>query len=191
MKTSSALIVAKGEKGIAYFSEVLHAASFDHIVTAETAGEARRILIEQDFDVCVINAPLPDEHGERLAENIATKGISSVILCIKSEIYDEVSSKVEDYGIITVAKPINRALFWNALKVAISSYKRMQIIQNENNKLVKKIEDIRLVDRAKCLLISYLSMTEQEAHRYIEKQAMDQRISKKETAERILKTYES
>jgi response regulator NasT len=191
MKTSSALIIAKGEQGIAYFSEVLNAASFEKIVAVHTAGEARRLLIEHDFDICIINAPLPDEHGERLAQTIATKGISSVIMCIKAEMFDEISTKVEDYGIITVAKPINRTLFWSALKIAMSAHKRMKLIQNENYKLVQKIEDIRLVDRAKCVLISYLSMSEKEAHRYIEKQAMDMRISKKETAERILKTYEN
>jgi response regulator NasT len=191
MNTSSALVIAKSEKGNAYFSEVLNAASFEKIVTVHTAGEARRLLIGCDYDVCIINAPLPDEQGEQLARNIATEGISTVLLCIKAEMFDEISKKVEDYGIITVAKPINRSLFWNALKIAMSAHKRMQLIQKENYKLVQKIEDIRLVDRAKCVLISYLSMSEQEAHRYIEKQAMDMRISKKETAERILKTYEN
>lgn len=188
---SSALIVARGEKGISYFSEVLREASFDHIVNVETAGEARRVMVEHDFDICVINAPLPDEHGELLAQNIATRGISSVILCIKMDIFEEISTKVEDYGVITVAKPINRALFWSAVKIASSAHKRMRMIQQENNKLVQKMEDIRIVNRAKLVLITYLSMTEQEAHRYIEKQAMDMRITKRVAAERILKTYEN
>ena len=58
-------------------------------------------------------------------------------------------------------------------------------------KLQKKIEEIRLVDRAKCVLIQYLNMTEAEAHRYIEKQAMDMRKTKKTIAENILNTYDS
>lgn len=187
---SSALIVARGEKGISYFSDVLREASYDNIVIAGTAGEARRLMIEHSFDICVINAPLPDEHGEILAQNIATKGISSVILCIKMDIFEEISTKVEDYGVITVAKPINRVLFWSAIKIAISANRRMKMIQQENNKLVQKMEDIRIVNRAKLVLITHLSMSEQEAHRYIEKQAMDMRITKRVAAERILKTYE-
>lgn len=190
-EVSSALIVARGEKGISYFSDVLHEASYEHIVVAGTAGEARRLMIEHDFDICVINAPLPDEHGEMLAQNIASKGISSVILCIKMDIFEEISTKVEDYGVITVAKPINRALFWSAIKIAISANRRMKMIQKENNKLVQKMEDIKIVNRAKLVLITHLSMSEQEAHRYIEKQSMDMRITKRVAAERILKTYES
>ena len=61
----------------------------------------------------------------------------------------------------------------------------------ENSKLKQKIEDIRIIDRAKCILISYLGMSEQEAHRYIEKKAMDMRITKRAVAEGILKIYEN
>ena len=53
----------------------------------------------------------------------------------------------------------------------------------------KKIEEIRLVNRAKWLLIECLGMKESDAHRYIEKQAMDLRISKSEMAENIIRTY--
>ena len=63
-------------------------------------------------------------------------------------------------------------------------------LRNENFKLQSKIEEIRLVNRAKCVLIQYLKLTEPQAHRYIEKQAMDTRQTKKDVAEKILKTYE-
>ena len=57
--------------------------------------------------------------------------------------------------------------------------------------MLSKIEDIRIVDRAKCLLISYLGMSEPQAHKYIEQQAMDKRITKRECADRIIKTYDN
>ena len=49
--------------------------------------------------------------------------------------------------------------------------------------------EIRIVNRAKCLLIEQLKMTEEEAHRYIEKQAMDRCVTKRTVAENILSTY--
>ena len=52
-------------------------------------------------------------------------------------------------------------------------------------------EDIRLIDRAKCILIEYLNMTEKQAHKYIEKQAMDLRTTRRAVAESLLRTYES
>ena len=48
-----------------------------------------------------------------------------------------------------------------------------------------------MVDRAKCALIQYLGFTEPQAHRYIEKQAMDLRQTRREVAESILKSDES
>ena len=53
----------------------------------------------------------------------------------------------------------------------------------------EKMEEIRIVNRAKWLPISELKMDEQGAHRYIEKQAMDRCISKRIVAEEIIKTY--
>lgn len=51
-------------------------------------------------------------------------------------------------------------------------------------------EDLKIVNRAKGVLITRLGMTEPEAHRYIEKRAMDMRATKRAVAESILKTYE-
>ena len=50
--------------------------------------------------------------------------------------------------------------------------------------------DIRRVDRAKWLLIQHHNMTEQDAHYYIEKQAMDTRLSRREIADSIIRTYD-
>lgn len=187
----SALIVSGSEKSIGFFTQMLSSSSVSHIVTLQSCGEARRLLLERDFDLVIINAPLRDESGENLARHIASKGISQVILIVKSEYFEEVSTHTEEDGVLTIAKPINKALFWSALKLAKSAASRLGKIRAENSKLKQKIEDIRIIDRAKCILISYLSMSEQEAHRYIEKQAMDMRATKRAVAEGILKMYEN
>ena len=77
------------------------------------------------------------------------------------------------------------------MRLTVTARRRLLGLRKENVKLQTKIEEIRLVDRAKCALIQYLNMTEQQAHRYIEKQAMDMRMTRKEVAQGILKTYES
>lgn len=186
----SALIVSYSAKSIAFFTDMLHSISCDEIVTAATCGEARRLLIERDFDLYIINAPLPDETGESLSKHISSKGVSQVILVVSAEYYEEVSDAVEDFGVITVSKPINKNLFWSALKLAKAAQNKLNTMRTENNKLIQKIEDIRIVDRAKYILISYLNMNEQEAHKYIERQAMDMRLTKRAVAMEIIKTCE-
>ena len=187
----SALIVSNSEKGIEFFAELLRSTEIHQITSLQSCGEARRLLLKQDFDIVIVNAPLRDETGENLSRQIAFKGASQVILVVKNEYFDAVSAACEDDGVLTIAKPVSKTVFWSSLKLAKSAQNRFVRIQAENTKLKKKIEDIRIVDRAKCILISYMNMSEKEAHRYIEKQAMDMRSTKRAVAEGILKTYEN
>lgn len=70
----------------------------------------------------------------------------------------------------------------------VSGYGTSGLQKNPTGK--KSADEIRLIERAKEVLIEYLKMTEAQAHRYIEKQAMDMRITRREVAESIIKTYE-
>ncbi len=172
-------------------SDILKEFLIERVVTTTTGQQARRIISEQDFDLVIINSPLRDESGEKLSRHIISKEISQVILIVKSDYYDEVSSLVEDDGVITIAKPINRSMLWFSLKLAKVAHNRMRKIRKENSKLVEKIEDIKIVSRAKSMLISYLNMTEEEAHKHIEREAMDGRVTRRTVAEGILRMYEN
>jgi response regulator NasT len=187
----SALIVSNSEKDTALYSVILNAASVHHITCLQSCDSARRLILKQDFDLVIVNAPLKDESGESFSRDVASRGISQVLLMVKSEFFDSVSAACENDGVLTISKPVDKALLWSALLLAKSVQSRIKRIQAENAQLRQKIEDIRLINRAKCLLISCMSMTEQEAHRYIEKQAMDMRSSRRGVAEGILKRYDS
>ncbi|MCL2212678.1 MAG: ANTAR domain-containing protein [Oscillospiraceae bacterium] len=187
----TALVLSAKENGITFFSDLLKSSEVTQVKSYQSAHEARRELLERDFDVVVINAPLADETGELLARQIAESGQSQVILVVANEFHDAVSAACEDYGVLTLSKPLNKSVFWTALKLAKSTQNRIKKMHVENTKLKQKIEDIRVIDRAKYILISFHNMTEQEAHKYIEKQAMDMRETKRSIAEGILKTYEN
>ena len=187
----NALIVSCLDKGAVFFTELLRAASVSQITVLQSCGETRRMLLEREFDLIIINAPLRDETGEDLSRHIASGSAAQVMLVVKSEYFDAVSAACESYGVLVIAKPVNKTIFWSALWLAKSARSRIKRVETENERLKQKIEDIRVVDRAKCILISHMNMSEQDAHRYIEKQAMDMRSSKREIAERILRTYEN
>jgi amidophosphoribosyltransferase len=109
---------------------------------------------------------------------------------VANEHYDTISAICENDGVLTISKPINKAVLWSSLKLVRATGNMLARMHNENTKLKQKIEDISVIDRAKCILISYLNMNEQEAHRHIEKQAMDMRVSKRVIAEGILKNMD-
>lgn len=187
----SALIASGSDKGIELISQLLSASNKTQITSVKSSSEARRLLISMNYDVVVINAPLSDEFGDNLAVTVTEISPSGVILIVKNDMADDISNKVEDYGVLIVSKPIIRQVFEQALKLAIASRKRILVLKNENISLQQKINEMRLITRAKCVMIQYLNMTETQAHRFIEKQAMDMRTTKQEIAENILKTYEN
>ena len=187
----SALIVSCAEKTNDLFKEILNEAEINQIVTLNTAGEARRLLLKQDFDLVIVNSPLPDESGESFSRHIASGDTSQVIFVVKDECFDAVSAACENDGVLAIAKPVSKIVFRSALLLAKSAQGRLRRLRDENSRLKQKLEDIRIINRAKYILISYLNMNEQEAHRFIEKQAMDMRAAKRVIAEEILKTYEN
>ena len=75
------------------------------------------------------------------------------------------------------------------MKVAIAVQYKVQILSSQTVKLKVKMEEIRLINRAKMLLMQCLKMTEQEAHRYLEKEAMDRGMKRLAVAEEVIKTY--
>ena len=95
-----------------------------------------------------------------------------------------------EYGVFTLSKPTSSQLLKEYLKILCTTRERMRKLEGKQQTVEEKIEEIRLVNHAKWLLIECLSMTEAEAQRYIEKQAMDAQMSKRQMAENVIKTYE-
>ena len=180
------LVVSSTEKTHAMLAQFLSSCGVQSQLCRAMAGsEARRALVDGEFDLVLVNTPLPDEFGHELAQLAAGETTAGVILLAKAEIADSVAEKVED-GVFVVPKPLSRVLFMQALRMTRAARSRLSGLQNENRRLQKRIEDIRLVDRAKCLLIECCGMSEPEAHSYIEQQAMNRRCPKRDIAQGII-----
>ena len=183
------LLVSSTEKGTAYLCALLKGYFPAAPALAKNGGEARRLTLDGAYDLVVINAPLPDEFGYALAEHITEQSAAGVLLIVKSELFEEASARAEACGVLTLRRPVSRPLFYQAVRMLAAVQNRWRRMDGENRKLREKMEEVRIVARAKCILVEYLRMSEQQAHRYIEKQAMDMRTSKRNIAENILKTY--
>lgn len=189
-RTYSVLIVTASDSFTDSVMPLLPMTDYWPVSTARSVGEARRRLTDTEFDIVLINTPLPDDFGMGLAIDICSGSGAGVLLLVKSDQYNDVYAKVVGYGVITLSKPTSRQMVAQNLRILCATRERMRQMQARQATVEEKIKEIRLVNRAKWLLIECLSMTEPEAHRYIEKQAMDLRISKREAAENIIRTYQ-
>ena len=184
------LIVSGGDKLFEYFSSLLPSADFYPITRAGSAGEAKRMLLQTGADIVIIDTPLPDEFGVSFAQDIAGRSLG-IMLVVKTELYDRVCHKVEDHGILTVCKPNSRQILYSSVRLLAALSARLQKSESRNKSLQEKMEDIRVVNRAKWLLIERLGLSEADAHRLIEKRAMDERVSRRQVAEGIISSYEN
>ena len=188
-KTYSVLMVSASDKFNAATMDLLPTTDYWPVVTVKSVAEAKRRLMEQEYDIVIVNAPLPDDFGMRLAIDACSGSNAGVLLLVKNELYNEIYAKVVSFGVMTLPKPTTVQTVAQTLRILCATRERMRMMEAKQATVEEKIEEIRLVNRAKWLLIECLSMTEGEAHRYIEKQSMDLRISKREVAENIIKTY--
>ena len=104
-RTYSVLLVSAGEKFSRALSGLLPPTDYFPIATARSADEARRRLLGASYDLVLINAPLPDELGSRLATDVCSGSEAGVLLLVGSELYREVCAQVTEYGVLAVSKP--------------------------------------------------------------------------------------
>ena len=170
-------------------SQLLKIEYFTQISIADNSKTAKKLVENDEFDLICINAPLAEESGIELSMHFASVTRSSVVIIVPQKNADDVNDALTEHGVLVIAKPINKHLFHHYLQFTECFRMRMLTVNEENEKLRHIVEDMKIINRAKLLLITCLNMTEQEAHRYLEKQAMDRCITRREVAEEIIKTY--
>ena len=185
----SVLVVSSFKKFNEAFSHTLPEANYYPVNIVTNAAAAKRAMLEKKYDFVIINAPLSDDFGMRLAIDISSNVSSVVLLIVKADIYADVHAKVVEYGVMSLAKPASAQSVLQALQWMASMRERLRRLEKKTLSFEEKMEEIRIINRAKWILIENLNMTEADAHRYIEKQAMDRCVTRKVIAQGIINTY--
>ena len=185
----SILIVSATDSFTSAFADLLPEARYSPVDTVTSISVAKRVLAEKTYDFVIIDAPLPDDAGTRFAIDTCTTKQSAVLLLVKNDIHAGIHDRVAEYGVFTLPKPISKVTMTHALNWLESARERLRQFEKKSISIEDKMAEIRLVNKAKWLLISELHMSEPDAHRYVEKQAMDRCVSRRCIAEEIIKTY--
>ena len=185
----SILFVSAADKFNTSVAELFSDFKYHSVLFEASISAAKRALIEREFDFVIINSPLPDEDGIRFSIDVCSSKKSVVMIMVRNELYHSFYDKVSPHGVYLLSKPTSKQILTTALDWMATTRERLKKLEKRNLSLEDKMQEIRIVNRAKWLLITELKMTETDAHRYIEKQAMDRCVSKKEIAEGIIKTY--
>lgn len=185
----SVLIVSAAEGFNDALSALLPTSKYSPTNFVSNISAAKRALAERAFDFVIINSPLPDDTGTRFAIDTGSSKETVVLLMVRAELQAEIYDKVAEHGVFVLPKPTSKPTMAVALSWLSSAREKLRKTEKKTLSIEEKMEEIRIVNRAKWILISELKLDEPEAHRYIEKQAMDRCISKRIVAEEIIKTY--
>lgn len=185
----SVLIVSANDKFADAFRARLDPVLFPEVSVVSNEAAAKRAVLDKPFDLVIVNAPLTDAFGDGSAVDVCLRSQAVAALCVNDSVYDEVFAKVYSSGVFVLKKPLTTGTIDQAVDWLCTVRERLRKNQEKNVSLQEKMEEIRLVNRAKWLLIDKLKMTESDAHRFIEKQAMNLGITKREMAEKVIQSY--
>ena len=110
-------------------------------------------------------------------------------LFVKAEHYPDINGRVSPFGVLVLPKPASSQTVSQSLQLLCGTRERLRRMEQKTASIEEKMEEIRIINRAKLLLMEQLKMTEKEAHRFIEKQAMDRCVTRITIAQSILSTY--
>lgn len=181
----SILLVSHDSRIITQVKTFLIPPLFELTVSSDF-NEARRIAGEKNFNIIIVDSG--DGYDTDFAISVSDL-YSTVLLFVPNEHFDEISYRVEGYGILTLIKPFEPFYFYNMIKVAIAVEYKVRLLSSETVKLKSKMEEIRVVNRAKLLLMEKRGMSEQEAHHYLEKESMDKGLKRTAVAEKIIAEF--
>ena len=187
-ETSKALIVANSENDYRVIKNIVGDV-LKPVLYASSMVEARQKINRENISVIIINTPISDEFGVQSALDIIKYKQVGILLLVKADLYNKVTYMVKDSGIVVVQKPVDRLMLYQSASILCVMQRKISELYKENQKLSKKLQDLNMISRAKCLLIEKEGMTEETSHHYIEKRAMDEQVTKKEAAMEIIQKY--
>ena len=164
---------------------------YDIIHHAMDEMQAKHYLSLHCFALILVDLPFTMDSHEMSFLLTMAEGSNALVLALVNQCdFDNVRDRMEHLGIITLKKPIQREISSQLLAIGKAWYYRSYSLHKKQEQLVDQIKEIKLVDRAKCLLIENEWIGEEEAHKRIERMAMDERVTRKCIAMRIINQYE-
>ena len=153
-------------------------------------ADAKNAVLSSDHDIVIIDGSLPDKPATELALAVADKTTSGCLMIADPEKSAPFADRLADAGVFLLDKPLDKAQFSRTVRLMDACRRRLEGIRRDHVKLKRRLDEIKAVNRAKMVLMQYLKFSEEQAHRYIEKQAMDLRMTRYEIAMKVMKTYD-
>lgn len=173
---SKAIIYSENSHATEVFSQILAGEGYGDIVAKDQIAFCG---VDASAALQLVNAGSNFDQAVRLAEKLSACTSAAVILLADQEHCHARGEQIRSAGVILMEKPLSRQLFVQSVQDAQALYGRIRRMGDQLN-------ETRLIARAKLILVEKQHMTEQQAHKHIEKEAMNRRITRLELANELI-----
>lgn len=142
-----------------------------------------------EYDAIIVSTPLRSEFGLDFVTNASKRSGAPIIVLARADIAEDVQKRLNFTGAFVLEKPFQKSVLRQTIKTAVIAKENINRLLSEKSELSRQLDDMKVIDRAKFCLIQYLNLSEEQAHRHIQKLAMDTRRTQRDIAEDILRTY--
>lgn len=159
-----------------------------YLVVGEAADGESAIRLAEELrpDVVMMDVKMPVLDGITAAQRIADQRIAPVVM-LTAFSQRELVERATQAGVMAyLVKPFSQGDLVPAIEVAVTRYSQFVILENEVADLEERLETRKRVDRAKAILQQVYGLNEADAFRWLQKSAMDRRLSMREVADVVI-----
>jgi two-component system, response regulator PdtaR len=167
-------------------AEMLSEEGYDVVGQAGDGAKAIELAEELRPDLVILDVKMPVLDGIAAAERIASQRIAPVVILTAFSQRDLVERARDAGAMAYLVKPFSQTDLVPAIEMAVSRFAELSMLESEVADLTERLETRKAIDRAKNVLQEQLKLSEPEAFRWIQKTAMDLRLSMRQVAEGVI-----
>jgi AmiR/NasT family two-component response regulator len=167
-------------------AEMLVEEGYDVVGQAEDGEKAVELAVDLRPDLVILDVKMPRLDGIAAAEQIAGRRIAPVVILTAFSQRDLVERARDAGAMAYLVKPFDQTDLVPAIEMAVSRFAEVRQLESEVQDLSERLETRKAVDRAKGILQQSLGLSEPESFRWIQKTAMDLRLSMRQVADGVV-----
>lgn len=166
--------------------ETLEEEGYEVVGETGRGDEAVTLVRELRPDLAILDVRMPGQDGLSAAREITSERLAAVLVLTAYSQRNLIEEARDAGALAYVVKPFQRSELIPAIEVALGRHREMRALEGEVANLEEQLESRRMTDRAKGKLMDNHAMSENDAFNFIQKTAMQQRVTMKEIAQRII-----
>ena len=163
--------------------EILEEEGYEVVGETGRGDEAIELVRELEPDLAILDIKMPGMDGLTAARTIAGERLAAVLILTAFSQHDLVEQARDAGALAYLVKPFQKSDLIPAIEMALGRFEQIVALEHENADLAERLEARKIIDRAKGRLMDEHGMTEPDAWRFLQTEAMDRRRKMHEVAQ--------